>query len=96
VAKSSIFKEFAAVAAIQVEAKKRKLVADLKRATPVKTGKARDGWKLTSSGIANDVEYIDRLNSGSSAQAPSFFVEKTLLADKDVRPNGIITTPTIK
>jgi len=89
-----IFDKFAAIAAAKVEIKKKKLIEDLKRATPVRTGKARDGWESTPTGIINRVDYISDLNGGSSSKAPSFFVEKTLLADSDVRPNGNITTPT--
>jgi hypothetical protein len=66
------------------------LVADLKEATPVDTGRARDGWKYENSAITNDVEYIEKLNSGSSAQAPSHFIETTLLRHPGVKPNGTI------
>ena len=93
---NSIFKEFTVKATVEVEKKKLKLIDDLKRNTPVITGKARDGWQSTSRGIENNVDYIDKLNGGSSQQAPAFFIEKTLLSDPEVRPNGIITTPTYK
>jgi len=67
-----------------------KAVIALKEATPVDTGEARDGWKLKKDAIVNDVEYIDYLNHGSSKQAPSHFIEKTLLAQKGLKPNGTI------
>lgn len=66
------------------------LVAALRAATPVDTGNARDGWKSSGSTIYNEVDYIDNLNSGSSKQAPTRFIEKTLLAQDGVRPNGVI------
>jgi hypothetical protein len=69
---------------------KNTLVQDLKAATPVDTGKARSGWKKTDFGIENPVDYISELNSGSSAQAPSFFVERTILSHPGVSPSGII------
>ena len=94
--KNSISNLFITKALAEVEKKKHKLVDNLKRATPVRTGKARDGWMVTAKGIENPVDYIDKLNGGSSKQAPAFFIEKTLLSDPDVRPNGIITTPTNK
>src|SRR5210317_716966 len=68
------------------------LVDDLKRETPVDTGKARNGWYHTRNAIHNDVEYIDELNAGSSQQAPSYFIERTLLKKRGIRPNGIIVT----
>ena len=74
----------------QIENEKKTLVTALKDATPVDTGKARDGWKSTEEGISNDVEYIDKLNGGSSRQAPEHFVERTLLAHKGIHPSGII------
>jgi hypothetical protein len=69
------------------------LTTDLRIATPVDTGLAQSSWKSrkTSLGftVTNDVEYIDRLNEGSSQQAPAFFIEKTAL--KYGKPVGKIT-----
>ena len=62
----------------------------LKEATPVLTGKARDGWHKEGNTIVNEVEYIDILNDGTSKQAPEYFIEKTLLAQKGVIPSGTI------
>lgn len=68
----------------------------LQEATPVDTGAARDAWQVSSQGdkliISNDKEYISELNAGSSRQAPSHFVEKTVLSVKNVLPNGVIVT----
>jgi hypothetical protein len=66
------------------------LVQKLKSATPVDTGRAQQGWKRTEIGIENSVEYISKLNSGSSAQAPSLFVERTILSHPGIAPSGII------
>lgn len=59
--------------------------ADLVAATPVDTGRARQGWqaetptKLGDQGhIINDVLYIDRLNAGHSKQAPAGFIESVV------------------
>lgn len=71
------------------------LVEDLREATPVDTGRARDGWRATEDSIENDVEYIDDLNQGTSQQAPARFVEATLLRKPGVRPNGTIVTPKV-
>lgn len=68
------------------------LVKDLAAATPVDTGVARNGWHAEGSTIVNRVPYIDELNAGSSAQAPSHFIEKTLLRNPAVVPNGVIVT----
>lgn len=70
------------------------IVKDLKDATPVDTGTARDGWKRDGNAIVNEVEYISQLNQGSSQQAPSHFVERTVLAHRDVVPSGIIVKNT--
>ena len=78
------------VVAVAKPAVMRKLKSDLKDATPVKTGKARDGWYTTENSIENNVDYIDTLNGGSSKQAPSRFVEETVLDNPLVKANGII------
>jgi hypothetical protein len=67
-----------------------KLIEALKEVTPVDTGKARDGWQYEDGVIFNDVEYISDLNSGSSQQAPSHFIEKTLLENKHAVVNGTL------
>ncbi len=54
------------------------MVDALRLATPVDTGKARDGWRVINDVIVNDVDYIDKLNEGTSQQAPSHFIERTL------------------
>jgi len=58
----------------------RKAFNAVKEATPVDTGKARDGWRLQGTKIINDVDYIEELNGGSSKQAPKHFIEKTVLS----------------
>ncbi len=58
-------------------------VADLRRVTPVDTGLARDSWRMdkvvNGYDVINDVAYIERLNAGSSKQAPQHFVEASAL-----------------
>lgn len=75
---------------MEQDKKARFLTEKLRAVTPVDTGKARDGWKYQNGAISNDVEYIDLLNRGTSKQAPSYFIEKTLLSEQGVLPNGII------
>lgn len=71
--------------------KKLKLLEEsLRENTPVDTGRARDGWHIANGNLVNPVEYIDRLNEGSSTQAPAHFVEKTLLSHQGVNPSGTI------
>lgn len=93
----------AVIAEIAAKAKKTKAqverdvaneaVKRLKEATPVDTGRARDGWKVDeNNNIVNDVEYIEDLNNGHSQQAASHFIESTLLSVPGVRPNGFIVT----
>jgi hypothetical protein len=71
-------------------AKLSELVDKLKEATPVDTGNARDNWKTDGKVIYNEVDYIENLNAGSSRQAPAYFVERTLLAQKGIYPSGTI------
>jgi hypothetical protein len=68
----------------------KSLINKLKEATPVDTGNARDHWEFKDGEIINTVEYIDKLNQGSSSQAPAYFIEKTLLSHPGVKPNGTI------
>jgi len=68
-------------------------IAALQGATPVDTGEARDGWHLEGKNIVNNVEHIQFLNEGSSEQAPSHFIERTLLSQKGIRPSGTIVRP---
>jgi len=75
---------------IETKAIERKLVEN----TPIDTGHARRGWKSDGRSISNDVEYIDKLNRGSSEQAPAYFIEKTVLAHRGVTPSGIIVRKT--
>ena len=83
-------KDLHAEFALKTALKKKEMVSALRKVTPVDTGKARDGWTTTATGLANPVKYIDRLNQGSSKQAPSFFIQRTLLTQRDVSPSGII------
>ena len=61
----------------------------LTRVTPIDTGYARSRWtyryeKAQDNSVIgiidNDAPYIGILNRGHSKQAPSFFIEKTLIA----------------
>lgn len=88
--KASISKEIETKKIAKIDS----LIKDLKDATPVDTGEARDGWKRQGSAIVNEVEHIAALNQGTSQQAPSYFVEKTVLAHRDVFPSGIIVKTT--
>lgn len=64
-------------------------VAQLKATTPIRTGRARNGWQSTfRKGVAgsgrsvpiarNNVPYIGVLDEGSSRQAPRGIVEPAL------------------
>jgi hypothetical protein len=78
-----------------VRQKANDLKQDLASKTPVDTGKARDSWmvKATPKGadVVNTVDYIEKLNAGSSQQAPAFFIEQTAL--KYGTPKGVIVEP---
>lgn len=67
---------------------------ELRSKTPVDTGRARDSWRLdfTRQGatLSNDTPYLPQLNSGSSQQAPSHFIEAVMLHYG--RPRGFIVS----
>lgn len=63
-------------------------LGDLQVQTPVLTGRAANSWELTRLFpetpfeqllLQNRAPYINRLNEGSSAQAPVNFIQNTLL-----------------
>lgn len=72
---------------IEIEERLDYSLNTLQIVTPVDTGKARAGWKLTKlknkeklvEGILeNPVDYISELNKGHSRQAPRYFIEQVL------------------
>lgn len=65
------------------------LQSELKRRTPVDTGRARDGW-IQNKGrsvntIRNSVPYIDELEKGHSNQAPDGMVQPAI---EQIRANA--------
>ena len=78
------------IAVRQIILRSEKMVTDLVMETPIDTGEARAGWKVrrTSKGvnITNDVDHITDLNEGSSQQAPSNFIEYTMMKYGKVKP----------
>jgi hypothetical protein len=58
---------------------------ELREATPKDTGAAAADWDVLKSGpkgeftVTNEKEYVKYLNAGSSRQAPSMFIERTVL-----------------
>jgi len=58
------------------------LYNELRSKTPIDTGKARRGWKVSNgsqkSTINNRVEYISALEDGHSKQAPKGFVNQSI------------------
>lgn len=72
----------------------KRLLEKVRAATPIDTGNARQGWHLHGNALVNNVEYVNRLNEGHSRQAPSRFIEQTLLKEPGVTPNGVIVTNT--
>jgi flagellar basal body P-ring protein FlgI len=92
----STFEELDSKMRLEVSGSDRKTVNrmtdELRDRTPVDTGKARDSWSIETTpngfNVVNSVDYIDKLNQGSSQQAPAFFVESTAL--KYGTPKGAI------
>lgn len=58
------------------------VLATVKKYTPIKEGRARQGWRMARSSkgnsIVNRVPYIGRLEEGSSTQAPNGMIEPTI------------------
>jgi hypothetical protein len=74
---------------------KQSLLQALAQATPVDTGFAQSSWHLDDKGnIVNDAPYILELDVGHSQQAPSYFIETTVLSNPNVHPNGTIVVDT--
>jgi len=87
---SNLRKEYKiAVDAIRKQ-KKASIIASLRAATPKDTGEAAGGWAEDDGAIVNPVAHIVELNAGSSEQAGSRFIEKAILSEDGVSPNGII------
>jgi hypothetical protein len=88
--KGSFMAQFDAAKKLAEEKRKKELLQQLKDATPVDTGEARDGWVLEGDSLVNRVDHIETLNQGHSKQAPTYFIEQTLLANSDIKPSGTI------
>jgi len=88
---SSIQTDIEKEVALRRGEKIEEIVAALQEATPVDTGYARGNWVNNSNKtITNDAEYLEQLNAGSSQQAPSHFIESTLLNIKGVNSKGTV------
>jgi len=73
------------------EAKKRvEALQRVAKATPVDTGRARASWRVQGDGVVTDCEYVGDLNRGHSQQAPAYFIERAVLQDVTLKPNGTI------
>lgn len=80
-----------------VKSKVKSMTQELREATPVDTGRARNSWTLLETGnkqlpykVSNSTPYIEYLNAGSSKQAPSFFIDRIAL--KYGKPVGAVVT----
>lgn len=76
----------------------RQVLAQMREATPVDTGRARSGWNASTPDrngrfvLSNSVPYIGALNAGHSRQAPQRFIEGVAL--KFGRAVGIVVSQT--
>ena len=117
---AKVNRELIEVANLSMRARALAALAELKRTTPVDTGRARNSWSVTKSSnyfrstastigavdatlltpvdkqkletlyITNGVGYIEKLNQGSSKQAPSRFIETAIFQFFDVE--GLVFT----
>ena len=88
--KGDLKKEIDTMIESEKKAKLESLASSLADATPIDTGEARQGWYVDGDSIVNNVEHIENLNAGTSAQAPTHFIEQTLLTQQGVSPSGTI------
>lgn len=81
-------REVKALANKDIKAKVVYATETLKVVTPVDTGEARAGWEdntyvapdgFLDGSIINDVPHIEKLNKGTSRQAPRYFIEQVLM-----------------
>lgn len=60
----------------------RDLTEEIRRKTPIDTGRARRGWRRTltpkGASIHNPVPYISHLENGSSSQAPKGMIKPSI------------------
>lgn len=92
-----IEEEVKEIANKDIEGRIKYATSQLKVVTPVDTGEARLGWfdeiernrygGFSGGTIVNDVEHISVLNTGSSKQAPKYFIEQVLVTIGVITPN---------
>lgn len=80
----NIVKEFEPVVKKELDFLQNTYQTEVKKRTPIDTGRARRGWNKRSQGrdriVENKVPYIERLEGGYSKQAPRGFVKQALRA----------------
>lgn len=64
----------------EIEALGEEYKSQVRRRTPIDTGRARRGWQTRTKEIRNEVPYIRRLENGYSQQAPRGFVNQAVSA----------------
>lgn len=85
-----IAKQFEASIKEIADRKRQETLRRVAAATPVKTGRARDSWRVEGTSVVSDVDYMDDLNRGTSQQAGPRFIERAILSDSSLTPNGTI------
>ena len=71
--------------------KSEEVVTAIRDATPVDTGRARDGWSLKDNKIENDVPYVEHLNNGTAtSDTHKHFIESAIGSVKGVKLKGVI------
>lgn len=64
----------------EIEALGDEYQSQVRRRTPIDTGRARRGWQKRTKEIRNEVPYIRRLENGYSSQARNGFVNQAVTA----------------
>lgn len=69
----------------EIQGIKDDLSSEIRRRTPIDSGRARAGWQQRKSEVRNEVPYIRRLENGWSKQAPRGFTKQAVNATVNKR-----------
>ena len=61
------------------------LASEIRKRTPIDSGRARRGWQKRNKEVRNDVPYIRRLENGYSSQARNGFTNQAVTATVNKR-----------
>lgn len=69
----------------ELDALSTTLASEIRKRTPIDTGRARSGWQKRKDEVRNEVPYIRRLENGYSSQARRGFTQQAVTATVNKR-----------